>query len=115
IGYQSSLVEILNESKVNAKGVRIKGDKHSRLTAASLLFEQGKVLFPADESCSQIIDQILGFGVEKHDDLVDAVSMTLNYLQTQLEYKLIAGISWLGPNGYQNVYRNKGVRFKDEK
>jgi hypothetical protein len=35
------------------------------------MIKSGKVLFPRT-GCEQLIDQIVHFGVEKHDDLADA-------------------------------------------
>lgn len=34
------------------------------------------VLFP-ETGCERLIEQLVGFGVEKHDDLVDAFTMAL--------------------------------------
>jgi len=47
-------------------------DKRTRLVMITQLFESGKIRFP-EKGCEQLIQQILGFGVEKHDDLVDAL------------------------------------------
>jgi phage terminase large subunit-like protein len=52
-----------------------------------MLFEQGRVFFPKDGSTKSIINQLLHFGVEKHDDLVDALTLTLNYIHTKAEYE----------------------------
>ncbi len=49
-----------------------------------MLFEQGRVFFPADHSGDRIVQQMVGFGVEKHDDLMDAVTMGLNYVHTKV-------------------------------
>ncbi len=76
------MIEALQESIYNIQGVSAKGDKHSRLMAASMLFEQGRVLLPRDERCKPIVNQLVGFGIEKHDDLTDAVTIALNHLQT---------------------------------
>lgn len=46
-------------------------DKRSRLVLTAHLIKSGKVLFPR-EGAEQLIQQIVHFGVEKHDDLADA-------------------------------------------
>lgn len=107
VGYQSALVEILKARQLPAYAAKIRGDKHARLTAASLLFEQGRVLFPADGQCRPITEQLVGFGVEKHDDLVDALTLALNYVQTAIECTTFA-FSLDGPE----VQEFRGIRYK---
>ncbi|HRQ86836.1 MAG TPA: phage terminase large subunit, partial [Candidatus Saccharibacteria bacterium] len=82
VQYQAAVVEQLKHVGIDAMGVKIYTDKRARLTLASSLFEQGRVLFPKDESIKTIIEQLVHFGVEKHDDLADAMSMGLNFIQT---------------------------------
>lgn len=78
VGYQSSLVEHLVRDNYPAKGVKIHGlDKYARLSAVSYLVQSGKVLFP-EHGAEELILQLIGFGVEKHDDLVDAFSILLS-------------------------------------
>ncbi len=52
-------------------------DKRSRLTSVSHLFESRKVLFPKN-SAKDLIAQLIGHGVEKYDDLMDALVMVLS-------------------------------------
>lgn len=89
-GIQGAVAETLVRMRVKAEPVPIQGDKHARLTLSSMLFESGKVFFPEDGSCDQIAQQLIGFGVEIHDDLVDAVTLGLNYIAAQ--YKRVARI-----------------------
>lgn len=78
VGYQSSLIEHLRQDNYPAKGVKIHGqDKYARLSAVSHLVQSGKVLFP-EHGAEELILQLIGFGVEKHDDLVDAFSILLS-------------------------------------
>jgi predicted phage terminase large subunit-like protein len=78
VGYQSSLVEHLKNENYPAKGVKIHGlDKYARLSAVSSLVQSGKVLFP-EHGAEDLIRQLTGFGVEKHDDLADAFSILLS-------------------------------------
>lgn len=78
VGYQSSLVEHLKQANFPTKGVKIHGqDKYARLSAVSHLVQSGRVLFP-EHGAEELILQLIGFGVEKHDDLVDAFSILLS-------------------------------------
>ena len=45
--------------------------------AKSIKFSVRFVIFP-EKGAKQLIDQILGFGTEKHDDLMDAFTMLIN-------------------------------------
>lgn len=82
VQYQAAVVEQLTNMDIETVGIKIFNDKRARLSLASSLFEQGKVVFPRDKVIEPIIQQLVGFGVEKHDDLADAMSMGLNYIQT---------------------------------
>ena len=53
------------------KEIKPGADKRARLRAAATFIQNGTVVFP-EHGCEALIDQILGFGVEDHDDLVDA-------------------------------------------
>lgn len=85
VAYQQSAVEVLVSQGLDVEGLGVKGDKHSRLVTASMLFEQGKVLFPTNKSMNKMISQLVHFGVEKHDDLVDALTLVLNYVHTKVD------------------------------
>jgi predicted phage terminase large subunit-like protein len=77
VGYQAAIIEQLQNKNFRVTGFKVgSADKRSRLTSVSHLFESGKVLFPEDNA-KDLIAQILGFGVEKHDDLMDALVMVL--------------------------------------
>lgn len=80
VGYQEALVQQLkNEGLDNVMSVNPGGaDKRSRLSIVSHLIKSGQVKFPRS-SCELLIDQIVNFGVEKHDDLMDALVMSLNH------------------------------------
>lgn len=73
VAYQKSLPQQLeNEGFRNVKTTRPGNmDKRSRLVLTAHLIKSGKVLFPR-EGAEQLIQQIVHFGVEKHDDLADA-------------------------------------------
>ncbi len=75
-GYQESLIEHLEAARYPAEGVRSRGDKYSRLNSVSHLVQNGQVMFPR-HGAGELITQLLGFGIEKHDDLVDAFAILL--------------------------------------
>lgn len=78
VGYQSAIIQDLNHEGYGAKGVKLRGaDKRSRLAVVSHLVQKGQVLFP-EQGCEILIQQLIGFGVEKHDDLCDAFSILLS-------------------------------------
>ena len=55
-----------------AHGVPLGGAGRARLRVAARYIKNGTVKFPR-HGCEQLITQLLGFGGEKHDDLVDAL------------------------------------------
>lgn len=78
VGYQSAAAQQLTIEHVLAEEVRIPQlDKRSRLSIVSPLIEQGKVYFPKS-GAEVLIDQLLNFGVEKYDDLVDAFTLLMS-------------------------------------
>lgn len=76
VGYQSALPQVLRQRNIKATGVTPQGDKRARLNLAAPYIEQGYILFPRS-GCEELITQLKGFGVEKHDDLVDALTLVV--------------------------------------
>lgn len=82
VGYQAALIQNLSNNNVPAEGVKVSGqDKQARLTLITHLIKQGKVLFPSGSRAEELIMQLTGFGMEKHDDLADAFSMLVHKIQ----------------------------------
>ncbi len=80
VNYQMAVVERLNERLVRAEGIKVHGqDKRARLTTTTPFIKSGHVLFPK-EGAKVLIQQLVGFGTERHDDLADAFSLMINYL-----------------------------------
>lgn len=113
VQYQAAVVEQLKDRDVKTKGIKIHSDKRARLQLASALFEQGKVYFPKDPIVAPIIHQLVGFGVEKHDDLADAVSMGLNYIQTNVKWEVVFGFGFIGGTD-DELHEFYGIRYRDE-
>ncbi len=77
VAYQRALPQLLQQSGLSCRSVRIgTQDKRSRLNIASHRIKSGQILFPK-KGCEQLINQIVDFGVEKHDDMVDAFTMLI--------------------------------------
>ncbi|HVU06638.1 MAG TPA: hypothetical protein VHE10_02525 [Candidatus Paceibacterota bacterium] len=76
VAYQKALPQQLKEEGLHNVIPTRPGnqDKRSRLALTANLIKTGKILFPK-EGAEELIQQIVHFGVEKHDDLVDAFSI----------------------------------------
>ncbi len=80
VGTQSGLTQMLQSEGVIAESVSLGGlDKSTRLMLASQYIQSGKVLF-SEYGNEELITQLIGFGTESHDDLVDALSLAINYI-----------------------------------
>lgn len=77
VAYQLATIQHLNKQGFAVKGFKVAGnDKRSRLSSVSHMVQLGQVLFPR-KGAEELIQQLVHFGVEKHDDLVDAFAMLL--------------------------------------
>jgi predicted phage terminase large subunit-like protein len=78
VGYQKTVIQTLNKQGVNAEGYKVSGrDKRERLESVTHMIRNGNVYFPR-EGAEDLIQQLVYFGVEKHDDLVDAFTIVLH-------------------------------------
>ncbi len=77
VAYQQSLLDALAAEGIPAEGVPINGqDKKFRLELTANMIKSGRILFPK-EGAERLIEQILYFELEKHDDLVDAFTILI--------------------------------------
>lgn len=77
VGFQAVTVQQLLEDGYPAQGWHPgSSDKLARLVAYSSAIQYGQVVFP-HQGAEALIRQIVGFGSEAHDDLVDALTMLL--------------------------------------
>lgn len=95
-GFQISFVDHLKNKNYLAEGVRSVGDKYGRLASISFLVQSGKVLFPI-KGAEVLIQQLLNFGIEKHDDLADAFSLLLGKIAEKDCHRGSRGIVFNGP------------------
>lgn len=80
VSAQKTLVDMLQYANIPAEGVGIGGkEKKVRLSAIYPWIKNGQVLFPAT-GAEELVNQILYFGTEKHDDTVDALTLAVNKL-----------------------------------
>lgn len=101
VGYQAAAVEVLENLKYPIKGITVGNqDKRARLSVVSSYVQSGKVLFPK-QGCEQLINQLVGFGTERYDDLADAFSTALIALAPELRKRL--GYWPLRDGGYQTI------------
>lgn len=71
VTYQQVAVEMMQAAGIPAEPVKVGTDKRARLMLAAPFIENGTVLFPK-RGCEDLLAQLTGFGVEDHDDLMDA-------------------------------------------
>lgn len=75
VGYQKALIQILESSRFDVEGVPTgRTDKTTRLRLTTSMIKNGNVLFP-EKGCEELIEQLIGFGKETHDDLADAFAI----------------------------------------
>lgn len=74
-GYQKAMIDQLRlEERIEVEEFNNNRlDKAERLTLATPLIKNSQILFPK-EGAEKLIQQLVGFETEKHDDLVDAFS-----------------------------------------
>jgi len=77
VAYQTSLAQQLQYQNYPIEGVKISGDKRERLSLIAPLIENGTILFPK-YGAKELIDQLVNFGIEKHDDLTDALTLLVS-------------------------------------
>ncbi|MEZ4211119.1 MAG: phage terminase large subunit [Candidatus Paceibacterota bacterium] len=77
VAYQEALPQMLELHGIQATAIKPKGDKRTRLQLTSTVIKSGVIKFPR-HGCEDLIEQLVGFGVEKHDDLADAFSLLIN-------------------------------------
>jgi predicted phage terminase large subunit-like protein len=72
VGYQKSIIEHLVADGFPAKEYKPYGsDKRARLSVVATYIQSGTVVFPR-HGAEALIEQMVNFGTEKHDDLSDA-------------------------------------------
>lgn len=73
VAYQQAFSQQLEDDHYQVEGLKVSQDKRSRLALTTHMIKSGQILFPL-QGAELLIQQLTGFGVEKHDDLADAFS-----------------------------------------
>jgi len=87
ISYQESLSQQLIVEGLFGEAVAIGNmDKRARLSLASPYISSARILFPR-HGAAELINQLVNFGIEKHDDLADALTiMVLKIIEGDRPY-----------------------------
>src|SRR5574343_434344 len=102
VAYQEALPQMLELHGITAEAIKPKGDKRTRLSLTSTAIKSGIIKFPR-QGCEDLIEQLVGFGVEKHDDLADAFSLLINATLEKHSNEGTILMAWLD-------MRHRGVR-----
>ncbi len=71
VAYQRAAIEEAMRHGIPTTPIKVGTDKRARLRAAATFIQNGMVLFPR-KGAEDLIAQLTGFGIEDHDDLMDA-------------------------------------------
>lgn len=82
VAYQQAAIEVMERNGIPVTPMTVSKDKRSRLIAISSYIKSGMVMFPEDETQDiiDLIEQLIGFGIEEHDDMVDGLIHLVNGL-----------------------------------
>jgi predicted phage terminase large subunit-like protein len=72
VAYQQVAIEEMERRAFSVQAMHPIKDKRARLRVAARYIKNGTVKFPR-KGCEQLLTQLFGFGVERHDDGVDAL------------------------------------------
>lgn len=79
VGYQRSAIQVMERNGLPVVPMKVTKDKRSRLVAVSSYIKSGMVMFPKN-GADDIIEELLGFGIDEHDDQVDSLIHLINLL-----------------------------------
>ena len=89
VSYQRAAIEEMERRGIAVEAMLPMADKRARLRVAAAHIRNGTVVFPIT-GCEELLQQIFGFGKEKHDDMVDAlVYLILGLLKDGIDQKVI--------------------------
>lgn len=92
VQYQRAAIEEMERALLPVIAMRAGSDKRARLRAIAIYIQNGTIVFPR-KGCEDLIIQLLGFGVEEHDDLVDAfVYLILGLVQQGMQNPEVIGL-----------------------
>ncbi len=74
VSYQEAIIQQCQSLGIGVEGIPPRGEKRERLALTTAAIKEGLILFPKKGS-EELILQLIGFGVEKYNDLADAFSL----------------------------------------
>lgn len=115
-GYQEAFIQMIEKDRrIPITGIPSRGDKRTRLALVSTAVKSGQVLFPI-KGAEELISQLTGFGMERHDDLTDAFSIVVGEI-IKNNHGRPGMIVWgrapikFGPGGERNFGISKDMKF----
>lgn len=121
VAYQKVAVEQLSKQGVTVKSMQPITDKRARLQSIAHYIKDGTVVF-ADKGCEILIDQLVNFGAEEHDDLCLDGETEVLCKRGKVKIKdVLAGdqvmtrkgwkkVLWSGQTGFSDVIENIGIK-----
>lgn len=94
VGYQRAALQGLSRKGVAVYPMRPVTDKRARLETVAPFIKDGTVLFP-EQGCEDLIQSLINFGIEEHDDDVDALVYLLMGLVNKRRTRGVAKIDKL--------------------
>lgn len=76
VAYQLACIKEMRKKGLPVREMRAISDKRARLETVAMYIKQGLVRFP-NKGCEALIEQLVGFGIEEHDDGVDSLTYLL--------------------------------------
>lgn len=76
VNYQEAAIEIMKKNGLRVEPMKAVGDKKARISSACFYIKSGRVLFPK-EGADDLIQNLIGFGIEDHDDYADACAYVI--------------------------------------
>jgi predicted phage terminase large subunit-like protein len=114
--YQEAFAQMMRKEGYPAEGIHSQGDKRTRLTLVNPLIKTGRVKFPIT-SAENLVQELTGFGIERHDDLADAFGLMVGEVVKNNHNRpgqiITGGRSNRGPDhfGGINVKFTRDMRF----
>lgn len=90
VGYQKAAIQEMKRKGLPVLSMRPITDKKARLETIAPYVKDGSVLFP-ETGCEDLLTQLTNFGIEQHDDLVDALVYLILGLMCKPQGRVLVG------------------------
>lgn len=115
-GYQDAAAQALRAKGMKVTGVNSSNDKRERLNVVASAIDRGMVVFPMS-GCEHLIAQLVGFGTEKHDDLMDAFTHAVIEITSDRVKPKQPGRMWTSKQkrrGYSRLRQGNLIRTRSQ-